>query len=68
MDINPGDRAASCGGLMAPIEIDQKRGAFTILHECRVCGFRRPNRVVDADNVDAVTALARRLSDPRLRD
>lgn len=65
VDINPGDRAATCGGLMRPIQIDQKRGEYIILQECVVCGHRRPNRVGPDDDMDAVAALARRLSDPR---
>ena len=45
VDINPGDRANECGGLMRPIrtEPDAKRG-FIIIHKCDKCGEIRRNR------------------------
>ena len=45
VDINPGDRANECGGLMRPIrsEPDAKRG-FIIIHKCERCGEIRRNR------------------------
>ena len=45
VDINPGDRANECGGLMRPIrtEPDAKRG-FIIIHKCEKCGEIRRNR------------------------
>ena len=45
IDINPGDRANECGGLMRPIrsEPDAKRG-FVIIHKCEKCGEIRRNR------------------------
>jgi len=45
VDRVPGDRLASCGGLMAPLslESDAKRG-WMILHRCVRCGFTRRNR------------------------
>ena len=45
VDINPGDRANECGGLMRPIrsEPDAKHG-FIIIHRCEKCGEVRRNR------------------------
>ena len=45
VDVNPGDRANECGGLMRPIrsEPDAKRG-FIIIHKCERCGEIRRNR------------------------
>ena len=45
VDINPGDRANECGGLMRPIrsEPDAKHG-FIIIHRCDKCGEIRRNR------------------------
>ena len=45
VDINPGDRANDCGGLLRPIrtEPDPKRG-FIIIHRCEKCGEIRRNR------------------------
>ena len=45
VDINPGDRANECGGLMRPIrsEPDAKH-EFIIIHKCEKCGEIRRNR------------------------
>ena len=39
LDVNPGDRASDCGGVMDPVtaEPDPKKG-FIITHKCRKCG------------------------------
>ena len=54
VDINPGDRMADCGGLMEPIDIEQKDGKYIIVQRCQKCGFIRRNKVEDNDNFDAI--------------
>ena len=63
VDINPGDRANECGGLMRPIrtEPDAKRG-FIIIHKCDKCGEIRRNRAaheakVQPDNIRLIIRL-----------
>ena len=45
VDINPGDRANSCGGQMEPIrtEPDARKG-YVIIHRCTKCGEIHRNR------------------------
>ena len=45
VDINPGDRANDCGGILRPIQTlpDPKKG-FIIIHKCRKCGYVSKNR------------------------
>jgi predicted Zn-ribbon and HTH transcriptional regulator len=45
IDVNPGDRASDCGGLLVPVfcEPDTKKG-FVITHKCKKCGELRKNR------------------------
>ncbi len=62
VDINPGDRACNCGGLMKPIEILQKNGEFVILHKCLRCGFKRKNRVTEEDDMNELFKLARNIA------
>ncbi|MBQ2511949.1 MAG: RNHCP domain-containing protein [Clostridia bacterium] len=39
LDINPGDRAAGCGGLMEPVKaVPDSRKGFVIIHRCTKCG------------------------------
>ncbi len=59
VDINPGDRAALCGGLMKAIAMESKGKDWIIVHECLLCGFRRKNRVVDADDREALIDLGK---------
>ncbi len=58
VDINPGDREADCGGLMEPVDFEQKNGKYIIVHRCQKCGFVRKNKVSDDDDFQAVLQLA----------
>ncbi len=53
VDINPGDRAETCGGLMKPVSLEQKAGEFVLIHECARCGQKRPNRTATNDQLAA---------------
>jgi hypothetical protein len=59
VDINPGDRSASCGGMMEPVGIEQKRGEFQIQHRCKDCGFERKNKVQANDDMDEVIRISK---------
>ena len=34
VDVNPGDRQATCQGFMEPMGVELKGGEYTILHRC----------------------------------
>lgn len=62
VDERPGDRAATCGGLMRPVGLDHRSGkGLMVVHRCVRCGVERPNRLavdtVQPDDLDAVTRL-----------
>lgn len=65
VDINPGDRANDCCGLMEPYRIEGTTGkAYTVLHKCLKCGAQKPNKIRDVDDIDAVLAvIAKRAKD-----
>ena len=63
VDVNPGDRANDCGGIMEPItaEVDSKKG-FVIVHKCKKCGAISRNRSaheakVQPDDIKKLIAL-----------
>ncbi len=63
VDVNPGDRASDCGGLLEPIsvEIDPKKG-YVIVSRCRKCGSLRRNKAaneaeVQPDDINKIIAL-----------
>ena len=65
VDINPGDRACECGGLMKPVKAlpDPKKG-FIIIHKCTVCGEIHRNKAaheakVQPDNIDLIISLTK---------
>lgn len=60
VDINPGDRSCNCGGLMKPIEIQQKNGEFVILHKCTKCGFERKNKVQENDDINKIIEISKK--------
>ncbi|QQS60588.1 RNHCP domain-containing protein [Candidatus Falkowbacteria bacterium] len=59
VDINPGDREATCGGLMKPMQIEIKGQEWIILHTCLICGFKKKNKVSPGDNREAIIQLAK---------
>ena len=61
LDINPGDRASECGGLMRPSAVTShaKKG-FVITHKCIKCGATRNNKMQQDDD----TSLLIRLTNP----
>ncbi len=60
VDVNPGDRAATCGGMMEPVDLDYRGGEYTLTHRCTVCPHTRRNRVGEEDSRDALVAIARK--------
>lgn len=58
VDVNPGDRAEKCGGMMRPLSVETKGGETIILQRCLVCGFNRKNIFGPGDNFEALLSLA----------
>lgn len=58
VDVNPGDRASACGGMMKPVGFEIKAGEERIKHRCADCGFERYNRVSAEDNRDQVVKVS----------
>lgn len=48
VDVNPGDRASKCRGLMIPQRAEYSGGSYTIVYQCLKCG--EVKRVVAAPN------------------
>ena len=63
VDINPGDRANSCAGILRPISAqpDPKKG-YIIIHKCDKCGAICRNKAaheakVQPDDMDLIISL-----------
>lgn len=63
LDINPGDRASDCHGVMdaVTVEPDAKKG-FVITHKCRKCGaFKRNKAAADDDRTKLIKLTAQHI-------
>jgi len=59
VDVEPGDRASDCGGIMDPVAVwVRKGGEWAIIHRCRRCGALSSNRVAADDNPLRLMAIA----------
>ena len=59
VDIQPGDRASDCGGIMEPIAVwVRKGGEWAIIHRCKRCGALSSNRVAADDNPMKLMSIA----------
>ena len=58
VDINPGDRAATCHGTMYATSLEFKGADKYIVHKCCLCGHIRRNKVSPNDNFNAVLAVS----------
>lgn len=53
VDVNPGDRAETCQGLMKPAKLESDKKGFMLTNECVICGYSKRNRLSKNDDFDA---------------
>ncbi len=58
VDINPGDRASECFGMMKPIDVLTKAGEYIIFHKCIKCGHEKRNKTSKDDNFDVILKIS----------
>lgn len=58
VDIEPGDRLETCGGMMRPIALEGSAAQYRILYKCEKCGMRRRVRTDSKDSQTALLSLA----------
>ena len=54
VDIDPGDRAATCRALMEPRALVYERGEFLVVHRCTACGAERRCRTKPEDDLSVL--------------
>lgn len=57
VDVYPGDRAASCGGMMKPAGVVKESDDFVITHICERCNYQKRNKVSKGDDFDVLLLL-----------
>jgi DNA-directed RNA polymerase subunit RPC12/RpoP len=58
VDINPGDRAADCGGILSPVGIKNGKKGIQIVYKCQKCGMGKVNIIADDDNYEFILRLS----------
>ena len=59
LDLEPGDRASDCGGLMEPVAVWVRgSGEWALIHRRRRCGAFSSNRVAADDNPVKLISIA----------
>ena len=58
LDINPGDRANNCKGLLKPIGIEKFKDTYKIIYKCESCNELHKNIMAKDDNMDLIIELS----------
>ncbi len=59
VDILPGDRAETCGGMMKPEEVMTRNRNYIVIHLCTTCGKQKTNKLQKGDNFNTVLKIAK---------
>ncbi len=57
VDNSPGDRAAKCGGKMAPVSYRLVSGSYDLLNKCEQCGHEKWNKLAKGDNMEILNKI-----------
>lgn len=58
VDINPGDRANECKGLLKPIGIEKFKNTYKIIYRCEKCGIIHKNIIACDDNQNLIIEIS----------
>lgn len=58
LDINPGDRANKCQGLLKPIGIEKYKNTYKIIYKCLKCNQIHKNIMARDDNFELIIELS----------
>ena len=58
VDINPGDRAEQCDGMMEPVNFELRKGEYILVHKCEKCSAIKRNKMQADDNLDILPKLS----------
>lgn len=57
VDINPGDRANFCKGLMVPVDVKMNSKGYVIQYKCSKCGELHNNKAADDDDFETILTV-----------
>lgn len=66
VDIFPGDRKESCGGLMDVTNVELKKGRYILTHTCRKCKAVSHDKFREDENFDSLMNILVELNKKRV--
>ncbi len=57
VDVQPGDRAENCSGMMQPVGVEKKSSKYRILQRCLNCGKEKWNKVSKDDDFEMIMQI-----------
>ncbi len=58
VDINPGDRANTCKGLLKPVGIEKFKDTYKILYRCTKCNQEHKNIMANDDDMNEIIKIS----------
>lgn len=58
VDVNPGDRASACEGMMKPAGLRVTPDGNDILHRCEACHHEKWNKTAKEDNMEEIIKIS----------
>ena len=58
VDINPGDRANPCKGLLKPVGIEKFKDTYKILYKCTKCNQEHKNIMANDDEMNEIIKVS----------
>lgn len=58
VDINPGDRANQCKGLLVPVDIEKFKDTYKIIYKCSKCNIIHKNIAAIDDDINLIINLS----------
>ncbi|MDD5318490.1 MAG: RNHCP domain-containing protein [Candidatus Pacebacteria bacterium] len=62
VDINPGDRASECSGLMELVAVEGGVAEYILVHKCLLCDHIKRNKLSKKDNFSNLVKLVEKLA------
>ena len=59
VDVFPGDRRATCMGMMRPVSVFTDHGEYGIVHACVACGHEKKNMTGKQDSFEAILRISK---------
>ena len=60
VDVYPGDRESTCGGLMPLIKLDSVNNTYILTHKCVKCSYEKRNKMSPDDDFDVALKAVKR--------